>query len=109
MPPRLPPLHDLVAVEAPARLMRFLKASEELHGTQSAVSHRIKALEEFLGVPLYIRVRRNIALTLKTLFDGYAAGSQLVNPFALDVRDRAYTIVLSPEAEQKPAVPLFTA
>lgn len=283
MPARLPPLHDLVAFEAAARLSSFLKASEELHVTQSAVSHRIKALEEFLGVPLFIRVHRNIALTsfgehylsdvrgalaqlgaasanlsratrerlrisaapalgakwlvtrladfqhahprielavsssydlelirrgeadigirygpeaapglttiklfeetlfpvaspackarfgglqrpadlqgavllrhpllhwkpwfraagldwdeptagalfedamlmyeaaaagqgvaltLKTLFDGYAAGGQLVKPFAIEVPDRAYTIVLSPEAAHKPAVTLFTA
>ena len=62
-PPRLPPLHDLSAFEAAARLMSFLKVSEELHLTQSAVSHRIKSLEEFLGVPLFIRINRNIALT----------------------------------------------
>jgi LysR family glycine cleavage system transcriptional activator len=61
--PKLPPLHDLTAFEAAARHMSFLKASEELHVTQSAVSHRIKSLEEFLGVALFIRVNRNIALT----------------------------------------------
>ena len=60
---RLPPLHDLTAFEAAARHMSFLKASEELHVTQSAVSHRIKSLEEFLGVQLFIRINRNIALT----------------------------------------------
>ena len=61
--PRLPPLHDLTAFEAAARLGSFLKASEELHVTQSAVSHRIKSLEDFLGVALFIRIHRNIALT----------------------------------------------
>ena len=60
---RLPPLHDLLAFEAAARHMSFLKASDELHVTQSAVSHRIKSLEEFLGVALFIRINRNIALT----------------------------------------------
>ena len=60
---RLPPLHDLLAFEAAARHMSFLKASEELHVTQSAVSHRIKSLEEFLGVAVFIRINRNIALT----------------------------------------------
>ncbi|MBL8385194.1 MAG: LysR family transcriptional regulator [Burkholderiales bacterium] len=60
---RLPPLHDLTAFEAAARHMSFLKASEELHVTQSAISHRIKSLESFLGVALFIRVNRNIALT----------------------------------------------
>ena len=60
---RVPPLHDLTAFEAAARHMSFLKASEELHVTQSAISHRIKSLEEFLGVALFIRINRNIALT----------------------------------------------
>ena len=60
---RLPALHDLAAFEAAARLASFLKAAEELHVTQSAVSHRIKSLEEFVGVPLFIRINRNIALT----------------------------------------------
>ena len=60
---RLPPLHDLAAFEAAARHLSFLKASDELHVTQSAISHRIKSLEEFLGVQLFIRINRNIALT----------------------------------------------
>ena len=59
----LPPLHDLTAFDAAARHMSFLKASEELHVTQSAISHRIKSLEQFLGVQLFIRVNRSIALT----------------------------------------------
>ena len=54
----LPTLHDLLAFEAAARHMSFLKASEELHVTQSAVSHRIKSLEDFLGVALFIRINR---------------------------------------------------
>jgi LysR family transcriptional regulator, glycine cleavage system transcriptional activator len=61
--PKLPPLHDLTAFEAAARHMSFLKASDELHVTQSAISHRIRSLEDFLGVALFIRVNRNIALT----------------------------------------------
>ena len=61
--PKLPPLHDLTAFEAAARHMSFLKASDELNVTQSAISHRIKSLEHFLGVALFIRVNRHIALT----------------------------------------------
>ena len=47
-------------------------------------------------------------LALKTLFEGYGAHDSLVKPFALEVWDRAYTIVLAPEAAAKPAVKLFT-
>ena len=51
---------------------------------------------------------QGVALTLKTLFEGYAAQGQLVKPFSLEVRDSAYYIVLSPEAVQKPPVKTFT-
>lgn len=68
---RLPPLHDLLAFEAAARHLSFLEASRELHVTQSAISHRIKSLESSVGVPLFIRVNRNIALT--TAGEGYLA------------------------------------
>ncbi|MGQ7848422.1 LysR family transcriptional regulator [Granulosicoccus sp. 3-233] len=45
------------------RLRHFRKASEELFVTQAAVSSRIKLLEETLGVPLFIRQKRQIDLT----------------------------------------------
>ncbi|MBA8903464.1 transcriptional regulator GcvA [Phyllobacterium sp. P30BS-XVII] len=59
----LPPLQALRAFEAVARLMSFRRAGEELLITQSAVSHHIRQLEEFLGLPLFIRKARSIALT----------------------------------------------
>lgn len=43
---RVPPLHLLIAFEAAARLGSFARAAEELSVTPSAVSHRIKNLEE---------------------------------------------------------------
>ena len=46
---RVPPLHLLIAFEAAARLGSFARAAEELSVTPSAVSHRIKNLEELWG------------------------------------------------------------
>lgn len=46
-----------------AETLNFTKASEKLHLTQSAVSHQIKALEEDLRVPLFIRAKRGVLLT----------------------------------------------
>jgi DNA-binding transcriptional LysR family regulator len=46
-----------------AELLNFTKASEALNLTQSAVSHQIKALEEELGTPLFIRASRGVQLT----------------------------------------------
>ena len=60
---RLPPLHALAAFEAAARHQSFLKAADELCVTQSAISHRIRQLEDDLGVKLFLRINRNIALT----------------------------------------------
>ncbi|QND50426.1 transcriptional regulator GcvA (plasmid) [Phyllobacterium sp. 628] len=59
----LPPLQALRAFEAVARLLSFRRAGEELLITQSAVSHHIRQLEEFVGRPLFIRKARSIALT----------------------------------------------
>ena len=46
-----------------AETLNFTKASEKLHLTQSAVSHQMKALEEELGVPLFIRAKSGVILT----------------------------------------------
>jgi LysR family glycine cleavage system transcriptional activator len=60
---RLPPLNALRSFEVAARHLSFSKAAEELHVTHSAVSHQIKALEEWLGTPLFRRVNRGLLLT----------------------------------------------
>jgi LysR family glycine cleavage system transcriptional activator len=60
---RLPPLNALRAFEASARQLSFTKAADELFVTQAAVSHQIKALEEFLGLKLFMRKNRALLLT----------------------------------------------
>jgi len=59
----LPALDLLVGFEASARHLSFTKAGEELFLTQSAVSRQIKELEEQLGVELFQRRHRALALT----------------------------------------------
>lgn len=63
MPRLLPPLGSLHAFEAAARLLSFKGAAAELHVTPGAVSQQIKLLEDRLGVPLFVRRARAIALT----------------------------------------------
>ncbi len=63
MPRHLPPLNALRAFEAAARHLSFTKAAAELHVTQAAVSHQVKALEEYLQTPLFRRQNRAILLT----------------------------------------------
>ena len=60
---RLPPFPALVAFEAVARLGSFTRAATELNLTQSAVSHRIRALEAHFGARLVDRLNPGLRLT----------------------------------------------
>jgi LysR family glycine cleavage system transcriptional activator len=59
----LPPFHAVRAFEAAARHMSFKRAAQELHVTQSAISHQVKALESFVGTRLFHRAPRGVSLT----------------------------------------------
>jgi DNA-binding transcriptional LysR family regulator len=61
--PRLPSLDLLKGFEAAARLLSFTRAGDELYLSQSAVSRQIQELEQQLGVPLFQRKHRALALT----------------------------------------------
>jgi LysR family glycine cleavage system transcriptional activator len=65
----IPPLNALRAFEAAARHLSLTKAAQELHVTAGALSHQIRGLEQLLGLKLFERGVRSIALT--------AAGRQL--------------------------------
>ena len=56
----LPQLHAFLAV---ARTLHFGHAAERLHLAQPAVSARVRALEASLGVALFERTTRSVALT----------------------------------------------
>ncbi|PHM39112.1 LysR family transcriptional regulator [Xenorhabdus mauleonii] len=77
---RLPSLTSLRAFEAAARLRSFKKAAEELSVTATAVSHRIRALEEFLEHPLFLRKVRAVELTPDglTLFTAVHSGFETI-------------------------------
>ena len=60
---RLPPLNFISGFEAAARNLSFTRAANELFITQSAVSKQVRALEEHLGVDLFERRTRELALT----------------------------------------------
>ena len=52
---RIPPIQCLLTFEALARLRSVTQASEELCVTPSAVSHRVKQLEQIIGTKLFGR------------------------------------------------------
>ena len=81
---RLPPLNALKAFEATARHLSVKKAASELSVTPAAVSHQIKALEDYLGVQLFHRHNRAMELTeaaragLPKLQEGFEGLAQAV-------------------------------
>lgn len=86
--PRIPPLGSLRAFEASARLLSFRLAGDELGVTQSAISHRIAEIETILGVKLFERLPRGVALTdagtlyypyMRDAFERIARGTALIN------------------------------
>ncbi|MCC6194615.1 MAG: transcriptional regulator GcvA [Burkholderiales bacterium] len=78
---RLPSLDFLRGFEAAGRRLSFTLAAEELFVTQSALSRQVKALEDALGVPLFERRHRALALT--------AAGAALHRRVSETLRDLA--------------------
>lgn len=78
---------QLRAFEAVARLLNFRAAAEELSLTQSAVSRQIQALEEEVGVALFLRHTRAVELT--------GAGAQLLRAVlpALERMDSAVRMI----------------
>lgn len=59
----LPSLALLRSFECAARHQSFTLAAEELHLTQSAISRQVKELEGALGIALFRRLGRRVALT----------------------------------------------
>lgn len=59
----LPPLNYIRSFEASARHLSFTRAAEELGLTQAAVSGHVRALETYIGRPLFYRAPRSLGLT----------------------------------------------
>ncbi len=60
---KIPSTLALSAFEAAARHQSFTKAADELAVTQSAICRQVATLEDFLGLKLFRRDRRGVALT----------------------------------------------
>lgn len=107
MPRRIAPLNALRAFEAAARHLSFTKAAEELNVTPAAISHQIKALEDYCAAPLFRRLTRALLLTdrgqaaLPALREGFdmlaAASRQLARP----VEDHILTVSAAPSIAGK--------
>ncbi|QSP93382.1 LysR family transcriptional regulator [Marinobacter salinisoli] len=82
---RLPPLIALSYFEVAARTGSFAAAAKELNVTPAAISHQIKALEDYLGIELFVRHHRRVTLTsaarvaLPDLQEGFQALGRAVD------------------------------
>lgn len=99
---KLPPLNALRAFEAAGRHLSFTKAATELNVTPAAISHQIKALEAWIGAPLFHRRSRALRLTsagqeaLSTLSLGFDTLAQAVHQMRASVESGVLTISVSP-------------
>ena len=108
---KLPPLNALRAFEAAARHLSISKAAGELNVTPAAVSHQVKALEDFLGIILFRRLNRALMLTdagqtvLPGLRDGFDHLAQAIDKLAAIRDGDVLTISTSPSFAAKWLVP----
>lgn len=90
------PLNALRAFEAAARHVSLTKAAAELNVSPGAVSHQIRGLEADLGVALFERRVRAIALTSagKLLLPGVQSGLMRIREAVADLRQASNERVL---------------
>ena len=107
----LPPLNALRAFEAAARHLSFSRAAAELNVTPAAVSHQVKALEEYLGTPLFRRLTRAVVLTeagqagVPALRQGFAKLGEAADLLRADETAGALTVSVAPSFGAKWLVP----
>jgi LysR family glycine cleavage system transcriptional activator len=107
----MPSLNSLRAFEAAARHLSFRKAAAELHVTPAAISHQIKGLEEQLGIMLFHRLPRGLALTdegiagLPSLRAGFASLEEGVEQLRESGQRGALAVEVAPSFAAKWLVP----
>jgi LysR family transcriptional regulator, glycine cleavage system transcriptional activator len=113
----MPPLKALQSFEAAARHLSFGDAASELNVTPSAVSHQVRSLEKWLGVPVFVRSSRPIQLTregalfskqIEASFDGIVKAAKVIrknqklSKTVIATMDSFATVWLLPRLRQLP-------
>lgn len=113
---RLPSMKALRAFEAAARHLSFTAAAQELNVTQAAISHRVRTLEERLGVRLFHRYNRKLELSdagrvylpaLRTALDMVAAATDRVTAHDASATLRVSVVVSFAAKWLMPRLPRF--
>ncbi len=108
---RLPSTQALRTFEVAARLLNFTHTADQLKLTQGAVSHQIRELETLLGVILFERQARGLALTdsgqnylpyVREALDRLRSGSEAL---ARQRQGQVLTVTMSPNFANKWLVP----
>ncbi|MEY4271027.1 MAG: hypothetical protein RLZZ58_2243 [Pseudomonadota bacterium] len=104
MPARAPSWSSLATFRAAARCESFRDAAAELGVTTSAVSHQVKALESWIGAPLFERGIRIVRLTER----GRSLAARLERGFTeiAAALDQAH-VPVGPRVLRIAALPLF--
>lgn len=105
------PLNALNAFEVAARHESFSKAAEELNVTPAAVSQQIRMLEDLMGVQLFHRLNRGLALTgagrsgLAKLQDGLRNVNQAVQQIRSEPANSVLDVWMAPSFASKWLMP----
>lgn len=112
---KIPSLNGLRAFEVSARHLNFRLAAEELSVTQGAVAQKVRALEQEIGINLFNRLPRGLALTnagivyaekMHAIFSQISEATQNIKPQPMQL-----TISVTPTFASKwllPRLPDFT-
>jgi LysR family glycine cleavage system transcriptional activator len=104
---KLPPLNSLKSFESSGRLLSFTLAAQELNVTQAAISHQIKVIEDFLGVSLFYRLPRKLALTdqgkalLPEVIDAFDTLASAIGTVSKDPDNSLLSVRLAPSFAAK--------
>jgi len=93
-------LSHLPIILAVARRKSFVGAASELGMGASAVSHSVRLVEERLGIPLFARTTRSVALTL-TCERSSTADPDTISPTRTSVAVWSVSVKLHPLCEEK--------
>jgi len=108
---KLPPLASLRAFEAAARHLSFKRAAEELGVTPTAISHQIRLLEDTIGMRLFERLPRKVALTetgslLYPVFrDAFSSMTRAIGSVTREGNRKAFTLTSTTAFTAKWLVP----
>ena len=107
----LPPLNALRAFEAAARHLSLSLAANELNVTPAAISHQVRLLEDHIGLPVFERNGRGLALTdagaagLRDLSEAFAHLSAAMDAIASLGETGALSVSVAPSIASKWLLP----